>query len=155
MTTQASDLTALFNDHMAQLTSKQDTALAEVESAKQAAITALEDFHNTDTSDWQKYKLTEDNGSAKDLSGVDWADTAQLNALEAGVYHVTSSVSSPVGASSHNAFITVIKRPGEGVRRIDLMTQISYLSNVFMRRGASGNLHKAPMLNFSVVVWQR
>ena len=118
MTTQASDLTALFNDHMAQLTSKQDTALAEVESAKQAAITALEDFNNTDTSNWQKYKLTQDDGSAKDLSGVDWADTAQLDALEAGVYHVTSSVNYPVGASSHNAFITVIKRPGEGVRRI-------------------------------------
>ena len=118
MTTQASDLTALFNDHMAQLTSKQDTALAEVESAKQAAITALEDFNNTDTSNWQKYKLTQDDGSAKDLSGVDWADTAQLDALEAGVYYVTSSVNYPVGASSHNAFITVIKRPGEGVRRI-------------------------------------
>ncbi|MGP5091044.1 hypothetical protein [Staphylococcus equorum] len=119
MTTQASDLTALFNDHMAQLTSKQDTALAEVESAKQAAITALEDFNNTDTSNWQKYKLTQDDGGAKDLSSVDWADTAQLDALEAGIYYATSTINSPVGASSYNAFISVIKRAGEGVRRIE------------------------------------
>lgn len=52
MTTQASDLTALFNDSMDKLTSKEETALAEVDSAKQSAIAALEDFQNTDTSNW-------------------------------------------------------------------------------------------------------
>lgn len=132
MTTQASDLTALFNDHMAQLISKQDTALAEVESAKQAAITALEDFNNTDTSNWQKYKLTQDDGGAKDLTKVDWADTAQLDALEAGIYYATSTVNPPIGASSYNAFITVIKRAGEGIKRIEFKP---YNSNqLFIKR---------------------
>ncbi|WP_040762779.1 hypothetical protein [Staphylococcus equorum] len=132
MTTQASDLTALFNDHMAQLASKQDTALAEVESAKQAAITALEDFNNTDTSNWQKYKLTQDDGGAKDLTKVDWADTAQLDALEAGIYYATSTVNPPIGASSYNAFVTVIKRAGEGIKRIEFKP---YNSNqLFIKR---------------------
>lgn len=91
MTTQASDLTALFNDHMAQLTSKQDTALAEVESAKQAAITALEDFNNTDTSNWQKYKLTEDNGAFKSLEvGTD------MLSLKAGNYESSGFVNDPL-----------------------------------------------------------
>ncbi|WP_353462465.1 hypothetical protein PYH58_10520 [Mammaliicoccus sciuri] len=132
MTTQASDLTALFNDHMAQLTSKQDTALAEVESAKQAAITALEDFNNTDTSNWQKYKLTQDDGGAKNLSGVDWADTAQLDALEAGIYYATSTVNPPIGTSSYNAFITVTERNDGIVKHIEYRP---YNSNqVFIKR---------------------
>ncbi|WP_202808946.1 hypothetical protein [Staphylococcus equorum] len=132
MTTQASDLTALFNDHMAQLTSKQDTALAEVESAKQAAITALEDFNNTDTSNWQKFKLTQDNGGAKDLTSFDWADSAQLDALEAGQYYAAASDNTPIGASSYNAFVTVIKRAGEGIKRIEFKP---YNSNqLFIKR---------------------
>lgn len=132
MTTQASDLTALFNDHMAQLTSKQDTALAEVESAKQAAITALEDFNNTDTSNWQKFKLTQDNGGAKDLTSFDWADSAQLDALEAGQYYAAAADNIPIGASSYNAFVTVIKRASEGIKRIEFKP---YNSNqLFIKR---------------------
>ena len=119
MTTQASDLTALFNDSMDKLTSKQDTALAEVDNAKQEAITALENFQNVDTSNWQKFKITEDDGTTKSLSSVDWADTAQLDALDTGEYYATRGANTPVGASSDNAFITVTKRAGEGVKRIE------------------------------------
>ncbi|MBM2657551.1 hypothetical protein HV358_02280 [Staphylococcus pseudoxylosus] len=132
MTTQASDLTALFNDSMDKLTSKEETALAEVDSAKQSAIAALEDFQNTDTSNWQKFKLTNDDGAAKDLSGVDWADTAQLDALDAGEYYATTGINNPIGASSYNAFITVTKRASEGIKRIEYKP---YNSNqVFIKR---------------------
>lgn len=113
------ELTSMFNDYLEQLTSNQDTTLAEVDSAKQEAITALENFQNTDTSNWQKFKLTNDDGTVKDLSGVDWADTAQLDALDVGVYYSTTGVNIPVGASSYNAFITVTKRVGEGIKRIE------------------------------------
>ncbi|MDU9371539.1 hypothetical protein PQ712_06560 [Staphylococcus ureilyticus] len=132
MATQASDLTALFNDSMDKLTSKQDTALAEVESAKQAAITALEDFNNTDTTEWQKFKLTQDDGGAKDLAGVDWADPTQLETIGAGFYYSTTGVNTPNGASSYNAFITVTERTGGGIRRIEYRP---YNSNqVFIKR---------------------
>ncbi|UXU53216.1 hypothetical protein [Staphylococcus arlettae] len=132
MSTQASELTALFNDSMDKLTSKQDTALAEVDSAKQEAITALENFQNTDTSDWQKFKLTNDDGTAKDLSDTDWADTAQLDALEAGEYYVTTSINFPKGASSHNAFITVTERNDGTIKHIEYRP---YNSNqVFIKR---------------------
>lgn len=132
MTTQASDLTALFNDHMAQLTSKQDTALAEVESAKQAAITALEDFNNTDTSNWQKFKLTKDDGKAKDLSSVDWADPTQLETIGSGFYYSTTGVKIPIGASSYNAFITVFESSGGTIKHIEFRP---YNSNqVFIKR---------------------
>ncbi|MDW3927230.1 hypothetical protein QI302_06310 [Staphylococcus saprophyticus] len=132
MTTQASDLTALFNDSMDKLTSKQDTALAEVDSAKQAAITEIENFQNTDTSNWQKFKLTQDDGGAKALTKVDWADTAQLDALDTGEYYATSTINPPAGASSYNAFISVIQRAGGGVRRIEFRPYDS--NQLFIKR---------------------
>lgn len=91
MTAQASDLTALFNDSMDKLTSKEETALAEVDSAKQSAIAALEDFQNVDTSNWQKYKLTEDNGAFKSLDvGTD------MLSLKAGSYESSGFVNDPL-----------------------------------------------------------
>lgn len=91
MTTQASDLTALFNDSMDKLTSKEETALAEVDSAKQSAIAALEDFQNVDTSNWQKYKLTEDNGAFKSLDvGTD------MLSLKVGSYESSGFVNDPL-----------------------------------------------------------
>lgn len=116
MTTQASDLTALFNDHMAQLTSKQDTARAEVESAKQAAITALEDFNNTDTSNWQKYKLTDYKG-AYETVGLN-NDIEQLHNLPNGRFYATST---PIEmATSSVGMLTVEERDTySGLRRIE------------------------------------
>ncbi|MDW4214781.1 hypothetical protein QI212_01985 [Staphylococcus saprophyticus] len=126
------ELTALFNDSMDKLTNKRDTALAEVDSAKQAAIAAIEDFQNIDTSNWQKFKLTKDDGGAKDLSGVDWADAAQLDDLDAGEYYSTTGSNVPIGASSYNAFVTVTKRSSGGIRRIEFKP---YNSNqVFIKR---------------------
>lgn len=127
-----SELTALFNDSMDKLTSKQNTALAEVDSAKQAAITEIEEFNNIDTSNWQKFKLTQDDGGTKALNGIDWADTAQLDALDAGEYYATSTVNAPVGTSSYNAFISVIKRAGGSVRRIEFRPYDS--NQLFIKR---------------------
>lgn len=103
MSTQASDLTALFNDSMNKLTSKEETALAEVDSAKQSAIAALEDFQNTDTSNWQKYKLTTDEGAYKTVS-LD-SDEEKLHALEAG-YHYTTST--PIDMATSTAGFTEV-----------------------------------------------
>lgn len=119
MATQASDLTALFNDSMEQLTSKQDTALAEVDNAKQAAIAALEDFQNTDTSNWQKYKLTQDNGSVKSLPSPDLSDNSLLDDLEPGIYYVTTASGIPAGVSSYNGFLTVMQYENTSIKRIE------------------------------------
>lgn len=116
MATQASELTALFNDSMDKLTSKQDTALAEVDSAKQAAITALEDFNNTDTSNWQKYKLTDDKGAYETI-GLN-NDIEQLHNSPNGRFYTTST---PIEmASSSAGFTTVEERDSySGLRRIE------------------------------------
>lgn len=93
-----SELTALFNDSMDKLTSKQNTALAEVDSAKQAAITEIEEFNNIDTSNWQKYKLTKDDGAPFTLNDFDFND---IDTLETGNYFLNVSYNAPFKATSY------------------------------------------------------
>ncbi|KKI55475.1 Phage protein [Staphylococcus equorum subsp. equorum] len=116
MTTQASDLTTLFNDSMDKLTSKQDTALAEVDSAKQAAIAALEDFQNTDTTEWQKFKLTDEKG-AYETVGLN-NDIEQLHNLPNGHFYATST---PIDMATSSAGLLTMEERGSysGLRRIE------------------------------------
>lgn len=107
-----SELTALFNDYLEQLTSNRNTSLAEVEDAKQEALDALADFQNTDTSNWQKYKLTQDDGTTQILHKMDWADESALDALEPGKYYATVGENTPIGSTSYNAFVDVLIRDG-------------------------------------------
>lgn len=135
MTTQASDLTALFNDHMAQLTSKQDTALAEVESAKQAAITALEDFNNTDTSNWQKYKLTESNGDRMRVSDIDPVE------LGTGFYQIWNTYNMPETADGISGYWNVDVFSAQDTKQI--RATLSGENRVFQK-----NIHKGEDLGW-------
>jgi len=109
MSTQASDLTALFNDSMDKLTNKQDTALAEVDSAKQAAITALEDFQNTDTSNWQKHKLTEDDGYIPRMDNVDMSDLDSFMEIKSKLVYLFDPINTPT-LDNDNGYLTIIAR---------------------------------------------
>lgn len=108
------------------------SSLSDIDTAKSNALTELENFQNTDTTEWQKFKLTKDDGGAKDLSGVDWADPTQLDALDAGFYYSTTGSNIPVGASSYNAFITITERSSGAIKHIEFRP---YNSNqVFIKR---------------------
>ncbi|WP_398573997.1 hypothetical protein [Staphylococcus equorum] len=135
MTTQASDLTALFNDSLDKLTSKQDTALAEVDSAKQAAITALEDFNNKDTSNWQKYKLTEDNGNRIRVSDIDPVE------LDTGYYQIWGSYNMPETADGSSAYWNVDVFSAQETKQI--RATLSGENRVFQK-----NIHKAEDLGW-------
>lgn len=84
-----SELTTMFNDYLEQLTSKQDTALVEVENAKQDALDAINDFQSVDTSDWQKHKITTDQGAHKTVSLDN--DYDKLHGLEPGFHYTTGT----------------------------------------------------------------
>lgn len=135
MTTQASDLTALFNDSMDKLTSKQDTALAEVDSAKQAAITALEDFNNTDTSNWQKYKLTEDNGDRIRVSDIDPVD------LDTGFYQIWGTYGMPETTDGSSVYWNVDVFSAQETKQI--RATLSGENKVFQK-----NIHKGEDLGW-------
>ena len=147
MTTQASDLTALFNDSMDKLTSKQDTALAEVDSAKQAAITALENFQNTDTSNWQKYKLTEDNGDRIRVSDIDPVE------LDTGFYQIWNTHNMPLGDGSAGSYWNVDVFSAQDAKQI--RATLSYSGRVFQK-----NIHKGEDLGWEELTsddsgWQK
>lgn len=95
------ELTKLFNNSMDKLASKQDTALAEVDSAKQAAITEIEEFQNVDTSNWQKHKLTEDNGDRIRVSDIDPVE------LDTGFYQAWNTYNMPATEDGSSAYWNV------------------------------------------------
>lgn len=68
--------------------------------------------------DWQKYKLTNDNGRTFYLTGVDWSDTEFLDSLMPGAYYITVSKNAPVGVS-FNAFVFVHHRDTGSLKRIE------------------------------------
>lgn len=108
-----------FNEYMSNLNDNKDSSVTEIENAKQEALDALEAFNNTDTSGWQKHKLTQDDGKTKELSEIDFSDTEQLDSLETGFYYVTTAKNIPIGATSYNGFVTVYRRDTDEVKRIE------------------------------------
>lgn len=59
------------------------------------------------TDNWQKYKLTKDDGTAKELTKADLLNNEYLNGLEPGIYFASESISTPSGT---DGFINVQKR---------------------------------------------
>ena len=59
------------------------------------------------TDNWQKYKLTKDDGTSKDLLQADLLNNEYLNTLIPGNYYVPGPVSSPSGSSG---FLNVLQR---------------------------------------------
>lgn len=123
-----SELTAMFNDYLEKLTSNRETTLAEVEDAKQKALDALNEFQGVDTSDWQKHKLTADDGSSPftDLE----KDETLLHELRAGNYY---SVNTPIDMASSTAGLLTVEERGE--RLVVHIIYRPYNSNqVFIKR---------------------
>ncbi|WP_204200771.1 BppU family phage baseplate upper protein [Mammaliicoccus sciuri] len=85
-----------------------DNAKTEIETAKNSAVSDINALNQSDTTNWQKSKITEDTGMATLISSPD------LNNLDeyfnkTGFYYVTQSVGGPSGESG-NAFINVYFR---------------------------------------------
>ncbi|WP_210139456.1 BppU family phage baseplate upper protein [Staphylococcus sp. GDY8P67P] len=59
------------------------------------------------TDNWQKYKLTNNDGSSKELMKADLLNNEYLNGLEPGSYFASESVSTPSGT---DGFVNVQKR---------------------------------------------
>lgn len=73
------------------------------EPGEQGETPTLPDFSN-----WQKYKLVDDNGTVKSLEkGMDLEDKDFLNSLSAGFYYVPSPINAPVGYSGFLAVFVI------------------------------------------------
>lgn len=123
-----SSITTLSNNTKSSLQNTADVANADINKVSDAAVTHVDtkvaEFNQTvldngfvtpeklaadlDVLDWQKYKLTNDDGTSITLeTPVDLSDTTYLDTLKPGNYYAAAPKSSPNGASG---FLTVIQR---------------------------------------------
>lgn len=143
-------LTSMFNDYLEQLTSNRDTTLVEVENAKQDALDALEAFQGVDTTNWQKYKLTNDDGTIPFLNVEKNLDT--YHALAPGNYYTAEAPIEKVGQTSAAGFTTVEERSDSSVKHI---TFRPYNSNqAFIKRYYNEWYDWEPVAGTTVVLYE-
>lgn len=68
------------------------------------------------TLNWQKYKLTNDDGTLTSVSGLDLGSATVLNSLKPGVYYGYNFINAPVPAG----FLEVVSRADNTIKRIEL-----------------------------------
>ncbi|MFQ3872288.1 hypothetical protein [Staphylococcus sp. Mo2-1] len=99
----------MFNDYLEQLTDNRDTTLVEVENAKQDALDALNDFQSVDTSNWQKHKLTEDDGYIPRMDNVDMSDLDSFMEINSKHVYLFDPINTPT-LDDDNGYLTIIAR---------------------------------------------
>lgn len=123
-----SSITTLSNNTKSSLQNTADVANADINKVSDAAVTHVDtkvaEFNQTvldngfvtpeklaadlDVLDWQKYKLTNDDGTSITLeTPVDLSDTTYLSTLKPGEYYAAAPTNSPSGSSG---FLSVKQR---------------------------------------------
>lgn len=115
------EFTADFTEQIDERLLRYESFITDTENELRAVVDDL---------DWQKYKLTNDNGNSFYLTGVDWADEEFLESLAPGTYYATLSKSYPEGVS-FNAFVTVTFRDTGSVKKIEYKPYDS--ARIFMK----------------------
>lgn len=133
-----SEITTLSNNTKTDVQNTADNAITEITDTSNTATTHVDtkvaEFNQTvldngfvtpeqlttdlDALDWQKYKMTNDDGGALGLSGVDFSDTVFLDSLIPGTYYTATSKNSPSGVNP-NAFVFIYHREDGEVKRIE------------------------------------
>lgn len=122
------DLTSAKNKSLNEIKTSKDSSLNEIANTGSNYTNQLNTVYNTMdskinkfnsdvqaggyikssvTDNWQKYKLTKDDGTAKELTKADLLNNEYLNGLEPGIYFASESISTPSGT---DGFVNVQKR---------------------------------------------
>lgn len=106
-----------------------DNAVSEIDDKGNQIKADIEQLNQYDTSNWQKHKITQDDGMIKFIS---YADLRNLDALitKTGMYYVTNSTGGPEGENG-NAYVDIkFRTSGLGI-----ITYQAYNSNkVYVKR---------------------
>ncbi|MDO0950187.1 BppU family phage baseplate upper protein [Mammaliicoccus sciuri] len=128
-----SDIETLVNTSKQSLTDIKETSITELDNKATQIKEEVEALNNYDTSNWQKHKLTQDDGMVKLLSRPDLNDIDSLF-TKTEMYYVTNSTGGPVGESG-NAYVDVKFRTNE----LGIITYQAYNSNKkYVKRKESG-----------------
>ncbi len=85
-----SEVKALADNHKQELTNLKDNNITELDNKANQIKEDIEELNNYDTSNWQKYKLTNDDGSRIYISKENMNDK-NVNDLDAGLYEIVSN----------------------------------------------------------------
>lgn len=105
-----SDIKSIFDEYTARLNNETNDKINEVNEASDKVLESIEQNNLVtleQTSNWQKYKLIDDDGTVKSLTkGMDLEDKDFLDSLSTGFYYVPSPINPPVG---YSGFLAVFK----------------------------------------------
>src|SRR5699024_8762414 len=85
-----SEIKALADNHKQELNDLKDNNIIELDNKANQIKEDIEELNNYDTSNWQKYKLTNDDGSRIYISKESMNDK-NVNDFDAGLYEIVSS----------------------------------------------------------------
>ena len=106
-----SDIQSIVDEYTTKLNDETEDKINQVNEESDKVIEAIKGNNvvtKDETDDWQKYKLTNDDGTSITLTHpVELNDDEYLDSLEPGLYYAADPKSSPSGSSG---FVTVNKR---------------------------------------------
>jgi len=129
-TTQAiEEITTLVGTSTQEITDLKDNTITELDDKGNQIKNDIEQLNKFDTSNWQKHKITQDDGMIKLLSRPDLNNPDNLF-TKTEMYYVTNSTGGPEGENS-NAYVDVKFRMSE----LGIITYQAYNSNkVYVKR---------------------
>ena len=119
-----SEITSLVNTSKQEITDLKDSTITELDTKGNQIKADIEELNNYDTTNWQKYKLTNDNGSVVSVpTGTD------MNELKAGMYESSGFINDPLNDAG---FYEVIVTESKNSRKVIYATH-SYSNRMFVK----------------------
>ncbi|MGX0346626.1 baseplate upper protein BppU [Staphylococcus cohnii] len=104
------EIKTLADNHIQELNDLKDNNITELDNKANQIKEDIEELNNYDTSNWQKHKLTQDDGTIKIFNLESNIDNLN-NMNETGMFYTTNMPDLPNGISTAG-FLTVYKRTG-------------------------------------------
>ena len=127
------EIKTLSDNHKQELNILKDSNITELDDKGNQIKADIEQLNQYDTSNWQKYKLTNDNGTVISLPvGTD------MNELKAGMYESSGFINDPLNDAG---FYEVIVTESKNSRKVIYATH-SYSNRMFVKTIHSGGVER-------------
>ncbi|WP_413481878.1 BppU family phage baseplate upper protein [Mammaliicoccus vitulinus] len=111
-----SEITTLVGTYKQEITDLKDSSIGELDTKATQIKADVEALNKYDTTNWQKAKLTQDNGQLQIISLAD--DLDKMHNLPTGFYYTTTTPVLGIGITSTAGFLEVLERNGGILKRI-------------------------------------
>ena len=106
------EITTLVGTSTQEITDLKDSTITELDDKGNQIKADIEQLNQYDTTNWQKYKLTKDDGYTLYNSSfkLDFSDIEQLENLGVGTRYLAGPINTPTEATSSNGWVTKFDR---------------------------------------------